>query len=237
MDQLVIMCGGRGKRLKKNIPKALIKINNKTILEHQLILAKKHKFKKIILLTGYKSNEIKNFLIKKKLFRNITILRDKKKLGNGSAILNSIEHLEDHFCLIYGDILTNLDLSKMRVFFMGAKSDLSLVVNKNSNFQDSNLVTLKKRNLIKNFYLYPHKKIPKNCYSNEAIFMCKKKIFKIFKKKINNKKIDFVKDMISNLSNNLKIHAYITREYIIDCGTPERVREAKLHFKSNKKFY
>ena len=80
MDQLVIMCGGRGKRLKKNIPKALIKINNKTILEHQLILAKKHKFKKIILLTGYKSNEIKNFLITKKLFRNITILRDKKKV-------------------------------------------------------------------------------------------------------------------------------------------------------------
>ena len=43
------MCGGRGTRLKKNYPKVLLKINNKTILEHQIDLAGKHKFKEVIL--------------------------------------------------------------------------------------------------------------------------------------------------------------------------------------------
>lgn len=69
MRQLVIMCGGRGTRLKllkNNLPKCLVKVGNKTLLEHQITLAKKHDFKEIILLTGYKSSLIKSFIKKKK---------------------------------------------------------------------------------------------------------------------------------------------------------------------------
>ena len=148
MDQLVIMCGGTGTRLKRKTPKALVKINNQTILEYQLILAKKFKFNKVVLLTGYKSKEIKKFLKKKNLFKNIKIVEDKKKLGNGGAILNSLKYLDDHFCLIYGDILTNLNLSKMRSFYRYVNSDITLVVNKNNNFKDSNLVTFNKEKII-----------------------------------------------------------------------------------------
>ena len=48
MKQFVIMCGGVGSRLKllkKKIPKCLVKVNNKTLLEHQVLLAKKNNFK------------------------------------------------------------------------------------------------------------------------------------------------------------------------------------------------
>lgn len=83
MKQLVIMCGGKGTRLKKlknKNPKCLLKINKKTLLEYQIILAKKFKFKSIILLTGYKSSLINNFLKKKNCLQILKSLKIKKTL-------------------------------------------------------------------------------------------------------------------------------------------------------------
>jgi NDP-sugar pyrophosphorylase family protein len=240
MKQLVIMCGGEGTRLKvlKNkYPKCLVKINKKTLLEHQIQLAGKYKFKNIILLSGYKHLVINKFL-KKKFFINITTVNDKKKLGNGGALLNALEYLEDEFCLIYCDILTNINLNKLYLFFKKKKSDFCLVVNKNKNFHDSNLVKFNNNRIIKNIYLYPHKKIPKNCYSNESIFMCRKKKLENIKRNFYNKKSDFVKDLVPKLLKISNISAYKTNDYIIDCGTPERLTEARINFKSvfkNKK--
>ena len=65
MKQLVIVCGGKGTRLNKSYPKILVRIKKKTILEHLLELARKNKFSKILLLTGHKSEMIKNFIKKK----------------------------------------------------------------------------------------------------------------------------------------------------------------------------
>lgn len=239
MKQLIIMCGGKGSRLKilkRKYPKGLVKINGITLLEYQILLAQKHQFQNIILLTGYKSSQISLFLQSKKI-KNIKIIKDKKNFGTGGALLNAYSFLEDEFCLIYCDIFTNINLSKMNIFFKKKKADFCLVVNKNNNFHDSNIVTLKKNKLISNFYLYPHESIPKSSYSNEAIFMCKKKKLIIFlKNKYFKKKTDFVRDLVPKLLDKAKIFAYYSKDYIIDCGTPERVKKAKIDFKSKLKF-
>lgn len=232
MKQLVVMCGGRGTRLNLNYPKILVKIKSKTILEHLIELAKAHKFKKIILLSGYKSNSIKFFVKKKKLFKEIKIIKDKTKLGNGGAILNSLNHFDDEFCLIYGDILTNIDLTKMYKFFKIKKSNLTIVVNKNNNFKDSNLLTFDRKKIVKKLHFYPHKKIPKNSYSNEAIFMCKKKIFHLINKKLFKQKTDFFKNLIPEILKFSKLHAFKSNQFIIDCGTPKRIKIANSKFKS-----
>ena len=232
MKQLVIVCGGRGSRLSINYPKILVKIKSKTILEHLIELAKFHGFEKIILLSGYKSHSIKFFIKKKKLFKKIKIIKDKKKLGNGGALLNSIKYLDDEFCLIYGDILTNIDLTKMYKFFKIKKSNLTIVVNKNNNFKDSNLLIFDKKKVVKKLYFYPHKKIPKNSYSNEAIFMCKKKIFSFIDKKFFKQKTDFFKNLIPEILKFSKSHAFKSNHFIIDCGTLKRVKIANSKFKS-----
>jgi len=117
MKQMVIICGGIGSRLKKNYPKILVKIKKKTILEYQLELGKKYGYKNFLLLTGYKSKIIEDFLKKKKLLNNINIIKDKKISGTGGALLNAYNYLEKEFFLIYGDIFTNMNLEKMHFFF------------------------------------------------------------------------------------------------------------------------
>ena len=62
--------------------------------------------------------------------------------------------------------------------------------------------------------------------------MCKKNKLVNIKKKFFNKKSDFVKDLVPELLKTSNISAYKTNEYTIDCGTPERLTEARINFRS-----
>ena len=67
----IILAGGRGKRLRPitdKIPKPLIPINNKPLIERTIKYLKKYGITEIIISSGYKSNLIEKFLKKKKNF-------------------------------------------------------------------------------------------------------------------------------------------------------------------------
>lgn len=227
MKQAVIMCGGIGSRLKKKYPKVLLKINKKTILEHQIDLCKKYEFKEFILLTGYKSEMIQKFIKKKNITEKIKIIKDKKKLGTGGALLGALKYLDREFFLIYGDIFTNMNLKKMYLFFKKKNAKSCLVINKNDNYHDSNLLSISKNMNLKKFYFYPHARIQKNLYSNEAIFMFKKEFFKNINIEKLIKNSDVVKDILSIAKLKKKIYAFKAKELIIDCGTPDRLKTAR----------
>ena len=62
---IIILCGGKGLRLRpitKDIPKPLVMLNDKPILQYILNQFIKYRFNKFLIATGYKSNKIKNFL-------------------------------------------------------------------------------------------------------------------------------------------------------------------------------
>lgn len=76
--QLILLAAGKGTRLPKklrNKPKCLVKVNNKTILDHNLKFY--NYFKNKIIITGYKSKELKKF-IKKEKFKEIKNTNYKK---------------------------------------------------------------------------------------------------------------------------------------------------------------
>ncbi len=71
--KVVILAGGKGTRLSeytKTIPKPMIKIGNKTILEHIIQYYEKFGFKEFIIASGYKSKIIENHFKKKKTYKN-----------------------------------------------------------------------------------------------------------------------------------------------------------------------
>ena len=66
---LILLAAGKGSRLPKKFrknPKCMVKINKKTILEHNLNFYKKFKFRTIV--GGYKSNQLKNFITQNNFF-------------------------------------------------------------------------------------------------------------------------------------------------------------------------
>ena len=114
----IILAGGRGKRLRPitdKIPKPLIPINNKPLIERTIKYLKKYGITEIIISSGYKSNLIEKFLKKKKNFGcEIIFSIEKTPLGTGGAIKKALRFVdEESFVVLNGDIVTNIDLKKI----------------------------------------------------------------------------------------------------------------------------
>ena len=114
----IILAGGRGKRLRPitdKIPKPLILINNKPLIERTIKYLKKYGITEIIISSGYKSNLIEKFLKKKKNFGcKIIFSTEKIPLGTGGAIKKALKHVnEESFLVLNGDVVTNIDLKKI----------------------------------------------------------------------------------------------------------------------------
>jgi len=114
----VILAGGRGKRLRPitdKIPKPLIPINEKPLIERSIMYLKKYGITDIIVSSGYKSNLIEKFLKKKKNFGcKIMFSNEKTPLGTGGAIKKALRYInEESFVVLNGDIVTNIDLKKI----------------------------------------------------------------------------------------------------------------------------
>ena len=114
----IILAGGRGKRLRPitdKIPKPLIPINNKPLIERTIQYLKKYGITEIIISSGYKSNLIEKFLRKKENFGcNIIFSIEKTPLGTGGAIKKALKFVdEESFVVLNGDIVTNIDLKKI----------------------------------------------------------------------------------------------------------------------------
>tara|TARA_Y100000590_G_scaffold153853_1_gene176743 strand:+ start:607 stop:1296 length:690 start_codon:yes stop_codon:yes gene_type:complete len=114
----IILAGGRGKRLRPitdKIPKPLIPINNKPLIERTIKYLKKFGINEIIISTGYKSKLIEKFLKTKKNFEcEIIFSIEKTPLGTGGAVKKALKFVHDEsFLVINGDIITNINLQKI----------------------------------------------------------------------------------------------------------------------------
>ena len=116
---VIILCGGKGLRLRpltKDIPKPLIEIKSKPILQYILNQFIKYKFDKYIIPTGYKTSKISDFM--KKNFTSI----DYKIVNSGdtdiiSRIRDSIKDIDSDFILSYGDTISNINLSELVEYY------------------------------------------------------------------------------------------------------------------------
>ena len=116
----VILAGGFGKRLRpltESIPKPLVEIGGKTILERQIEWLGNNDVKEIILCIGFLKDKIIEYINNEK--NNTISLKyviEKEPLGTGGALLNSKELLkgEEEFIVMNGDIITDLDPSELK---------------------------------------------------------------------------------------------------------------------------
>jgi len=127
----VILAGGLGTRLKpftEVIPKPLLPIGEKAILEVQIEHLMKHDFNEIYLATNYKSDYIANFFGDgSKYGVELFISKEDKPLGTVGPLSLLKDKLSNKpFLVMNGDILTKCDLSKLYQF--GSKVDANLTV-------------------------------------------------------------------------------------------------------------
>lgn len=108
-ETFVIMAGGRGKRLMpltEKIPKPMLPVKGKPILEHIILNAKSEGFVKIAVSVNYLAEKIINYFGDgEKYGVDISYIREDKPLGTAGALANLPTHLTRNACVV-----TNADL-------------------------------------------------------------------------------------------------------------------------------
>lgn len=116
----VILSGGLGSRLKpftEIIPKPLLPIGEKAVLEIQIEHLKQHGFDRIYLATNYKSDYIQNFFGNgEKYGVKLTISKEDEPLGTAGPLSLLRNQLHEPFLVMNGDILTLLNFGELYKF-------------------------------------------------------------------------------------------------------------------------
>jgi D-glycero-D-manno-heptose 1,7-bisphosphate phosphatase len=220
----VIMAGGKGTRVSSvasNIPKPMIPINGKPVLEYQIECLKKNGLNDIIIVTGHLGHIIKDYFSDGAKFNcDISYYDEETPLGSAGALYKIENILSDDFLLINGDIIFDVDFSRFIEFHKTHDALASLAVHPNSHPFDSALLETDSEDRVT---AWLNKEDPRKYYKNQVnagLHILSKRI--IQNTHCTKEKIDLDRDIFKpNIASGC-IYAYHTPEYIKDMGTPER---------------
>jgi len=130
----VILAGGLGTRLRpftEVIPKPLLPIGEKAVLEIQIEHFKAHGFDEIFLATNYKSDYIEKFFGDGSRYGvELTISKEEKPLGTVGPLTLLRDRLDEPFVVMNGDILTSLDFTRFHAFALEKGAPLTIAIKK-----------------------------------------------------------------------------------------------------------
>ena len=143
-----ILAAGKGKRLKpitNNIPKPLIEIKGKPLLEWNLIKLRSAGIKEIVINLHYLGDQIVDYFGNgKKLDLKINYSFEKRLLGTGGALIQGKNFLNDSpFLLISGDLWTDYPFKRLLSKDLKNKAYLVLIKKNDKNIGDFNLLDSK----------------------------------------------------------------------------------------------
>ena len=120
MKQAVILAGGKGTRLAERLqglPKPLIDICGKPLLERQIELLKSYGFDQILILVNHGAQQIMDFCQSRDQWNiDIQCIDDGTPLGTAGAAINVLPLLADDFLVVYGDTMFDIDLARFQAF-------------------------------------------------------------------------------------------------------------------------
>lgn len=230
-NQVVIIAGGKGTRLKKesgNLPKSLVKIGRKTILDYQIENIIKNNITNIHFCLGYGHDEILNHLAVNYKNLKYTYTIENEPLGTYGALYNSKDKLKDNIFLLLGDVLTNYKIKEGFNDFLKFNYDIMLVSRYTDHPHDSDLLISNNQNKVIGIERESDLDQLYSPIGNTGLLYIKKTKIKRLKKK----QPDVVKDYIKNNLRSLNVFHSLTVDYIKDVGTPDRLSEAKKNIKN-----
>ena len=239
VKQAIILAGGKGTRLAarlNGLPKPLIDIAGKPLLERQIDLLKRAGIDEVVLLVSHEAEVIRKFCETHHNWGLKTILIDDGvPLGTAGATLAAWDYLADDFLVVYGDTMLEVDLARMTKFHAAhPEVAATLFLHPNDHPHDSDLVQLNSAGEVIAFHPYPH--LPEVFLSNlvnAGLYVVRKRLLASWQATWRKKPqiIDFGRDLFPTLLiEGKELLGYISPEYIKDCGTPARLDKVTQDF-------
>jgi histidinol-phosphate phosphatase family protein len=206
-----------------DLPKPMIPIAGKPLLEHQIELARQHGFRDIIIFACYRADLIQqHFGDGARWGVRVRTVVEGEPLGTAGAVLAGFDLLADDFVVMYGDTMVNVDLRRLAQTHTQHQADATLLLHPNDHPLDSDLVEANVEGWITAFHNRPH---PAGRWFqnlvNAGLYVIRKSALEPWA--ASRQPQDFGKDLFpAMLKRGAKLLAYNSTEYIKDIGTPER---------------
>lgn len=221
----VIIAGGKGTRLGlTDVPKPLAPIGDRTLLEHQLELLRRHGLKEVFLLSGHLAHVIYDRVRDGSAYGlRLTHVVEPRPLGTAGSVGLLRHLLRERFLVLYGDVLLDMDLERLLAFDRRQDSRATLVVHPNNHPDDSDLVEADEDGVLAAFH--PKPRGAGGYYHNlvnAGVYILSPEIFADIPCGAS---LDFGRDILpAQLRNGQRLRGYRTAEYLRDMGTPQRWR-------------
>lgn len=253
--KVVIMAGGKGTRIasvKSDVPKPMIPICGKPILEWQVENLRNCGLTDITLVIGYLGHVIKEYFGDGEKFGvNISYFVENSPLGTAGALFKMPELTED-FLLLCGDVILDVDFNRFIEFHQKNHAWASLMAHPNGHPYDSSLLITESllpqvpggnpidtHRVVKWMAKEDYRLYYKNRV-NAGIEIISPELLKETKKHFVPRhpetpdKIDLDRDVLKPCISSGRIFAYDTPEYIKDMGTPDRYYEVEKDIQEGK---
>lgn len=243
--KVVIMAGGKGTRISSvasDIPKPMIKIEGKPVLEHEVECLRDQGFTDIIITVSHLGDVIIDYfgdgsgisLITKRPFGvHIEYYFENEPLGNAGALFKIKDKLTSDFLLLNADAVFDVDFNRFVAFHRKHGGLVTLFTHPNSHPYDSGLIIADKSGVV-NQWLAKEDVRPKYYQNrvNAGLHVIAPAVLEqsdIVAEKVgvmdeNGKpvKVDLDRQLLKPLAGTGKMFCYDSPEYVKDMGTPER---------------
>jgi len=216
-----IIAGGEGTRLRPltyEIPKPLIPVHGKPLLEHTLELLRSHGIDDVIISLGYKADKIQDYFGNGSRYgMKFTYVVEKEKLGTAGPLRLAKEYLKSSFLVIWADVLAQIDLGD---FIRSHRENDGLITIALTSVEDVSsfgVVSLK-GNKIVGFVEKPKKEEAPSNLINAGLAICEPEVIKYLPRQ---KYAMFEKDIYPQLAEKGMIFGYPFEGQWFDTGTHE----------------
>jgi len=225
----LLLAAGLGTRLRpitNNIPKCLVPINGKPLLEYWLENLFKVGVDKFLINISYLSEQVEEFVNNSIYKERITLIYEDNLLNTGGTLLANKQFFDSEpFMLVHADNLSFCDFSAFINSHINKPKDteITMMLFKSDNPSSCGIVELD-NNIVKKF----HEKVenPPSDLANGAVYICEPSIFS-FLESLNKNDIDFSNDVLPKFMG--KINTYLNNIYHRDIGTVESYGLAQLY--------
>jgi len=237
MKQAVILAGGKGTRLREvsqGLPKPMIPILGKPLLQHLIEQCVAHNICNIKLLVSYKKEVIIDFFGDGRRYGvSIQYIVEDIPRGTAGALIDALSELDEQFLVIYGDTFFDIDLDSFWEFHQSHAGDASIFLHPNDHPQDSDLVEVDSSFRVQKIHPYPHDNQWRQNLVNAAMYMFNKNALQDVD--LLSKRPDIAKNLFPLMLESRKnLYGYISTEYIKDMGTPNRLSKVEEDINSGK---
>ena len=212
----MILVGGRGERLRPltdKMPKPLLPVKGKPILEWQIELLKKYGISDIAICGHYMFDKIKQLGDGSRFGINIKYFYETEPLGTGGAMKNAAAVINDTTVVIYGDIFTDINIKNLLTFHKNKSADATIVLHESLHPEDSDAVEVDSNDRITRIL----GRGTDVRLTKSSIYVLEPIIFDFIREKCS-----FENDILPIIIKKCNVFGYKTDEMIMDVGTMQR---------------